>query len=303
MPDDSHERTTVAHLEELIASLWRQNRERVLGDIQTLENTVTSWLSESLQPEERRAAERIAHKLAGGLGTYGFMEGSRLAKEIELALEGDEDPDQHEMLNICATVLSLTEEMQKERAPQLGIPTTTDSARVEPGTDANRDIGSTPFGVEPPTSEQPSAAEYPAFPENAPDWQEPSPQSEHVDIVVVDDDPILVELLVQSLKIRGYEVRSLNDGQAAVEQLAGQPPLLSARLIVLDVDMPGMDGLSVLTRLSREKVLADTQVLMLTARSTETEMLRAFKLGAKDHVSKPFSLPVLTERVRRLLGD
>jgi len=70
---------------------------------------------------------------------------------------------------------------------------------------------------------------------------------------------------------------------------------------VLDVDLPGLDGLSVLRRLARDDVLADTRVIMLTARSGEAEVLEALELGAFDHVAKPFSVPVLMQRIRRAL--
>ena len=121
------------------------------------------------------------------------------------------------------------------------------------------------------------------------------------EVVVVEDDPALAGVLVDSLETRGHRTRWIDDGQEAVAALAGASPEISPELVVLDVDLPGLDGLSVLRRLAREDVLSATRVIMLTARSGEGEVLEALELGAFDHVAKPFSVPVLMQRIRRAL--
>ena len=125
---------------------------------------------------------------------------------------------------------------------------------------------------------------------------------EQVDIAVVEDDTALVELLTHSLSTQGWSVRVLDDGPTAVGALASEPPLLSARLVLLDWDLPGLDGLAVLRRLRERGVLAHTRVVMLTARDSETEVLKALELGATDHVAKPFSVPVLLQKVRQVVA-
>jgi diguanylate cyclase (GGDEF)-like protein len=125
---------------------------------------------------------------------------------------------------------------------------------------------------------------------------------EQVDIAVVEDDAALVELLTHSLSTQGWSVRVLDDGPTAVGALASEPPLLSARLVLLDWDLPGLDGLAVLRRLRERGVLAHTRVVMLTARDSEAEVLKALELGATDHVAKPFSVPVLLQKVRQVVA-
>ena len=125
--------------------------------------------------------------------------------------------------------------------------------------------------------------------------------TDSVDVVVVEDDPALVELLEHSLHTRGYSTRAITDGQEAVEQLGGSDPRLRGRVVLLDVDLPAMDGLAVLRRLARDGRLRRSRVIMLTARSEESEVLQALELGAFDHVAKPFSIPVLMQKVRRAL--
>jgi diguanylate cyclase (GGDEF)-like protein len=126
-------------------------------------------------------------------------------------------------------------------------------------------------------------------------------EGERVDVVVVDDDAALATLLLHALETRGYRARWLQDGESAVEMLGGASPLVRTRLVLLDVGLPGLDGLSVLRRLGQDGVTRHTRVIMVTARTEETEILAAFELGAFDHVAKPFSLPVLLLRIRRAL--
>jgi diguanylate cyclase (GGDEF)-like protein len=125
--------------------------------------------------------------------------------------------------------------------------------------------------------------------------------SQHPDVVVVEDDSALANLLVDALETRGHRARWLGDGREAVAALAGASPHISPALILLDVDLPGLDGLAVLRCLAHDHVLNRTRVIMLTARAGETEVLEALELGAFDHVAKPFSVPVLMQRVRRAL--
>ena len=72
-------------------------------------------------------------------------------------------------------------------------------------------------------------------------------------------------------------------------------------MLLLDWDLPGLDGLRVLRALRERGVLERTQVIMLTARGAEREVLEALHAGAVDHVTKPFSVPVLMQRVRRAM--
>lgn len=121
------------------------------------------------------------------------------------------------------------------------------------------------------------------------------------DVVVVEDDDVLAGLLIDSLTTRGYRTQRFADGQQAADALSGASPAVAPSLILLDVDLPGMDGLAVLRRLATDGVLERTRAIMLTAHSGEAEVVEALELGACDHVSKPFSMPILIQRVRRAL--
>jgi diguanylate cyclase (GGDEF)-like protein len=125
-----------------------------------------------------------------------------------------------------------------------------------------------------------------------------------VDVVVIDDDPALADLILHALGTRGLTTRWLRDGDTAVAELAGPTPSLRAGVVLLDVDLPGRDGFTVLRALANDGIVARTHVIMLTVRSSESEVVKALEMGAADHVAKPFSMQVLMRRIQRALtGD
>ncbi|HEX5870983.1 MAG TPA: response regulator, partial [Longimicrobium sp.] len=122
-----------------------------------------------------------------------------------------------------------------------------------------------------------------------------------VDVLVVEDDPAIARLLQHALETRGLRHEWVSSGERAASLLTGTSPELRARVVLLDVDLPGLDGLGVLRLMARERMLERTRVIMLTVRTHENEVVRALEMGAFDHVSKPFSVPVLLQRIRRAL--
>ena len=122
-----------------------------------------------------------------------------------------------------------------------------------------------------------------------------------VDVAIVEDDEVLGLLLEHALQTRGYRTRWITDGSAAAAELATADPRVLAPLLLLDWDLPGVDGLRILRTLRERGVLERMRVIMLTARGAEREVLEALQAGAVDHVTKPFSVPVLMQRVRRVL--
>jgi len=113
-------------------------------------------------------------------------------------------------------------------------------------------------------------------------------------ILVVEDDPTITEAVAARLRAEGFQVRTAGDGPAAVEAAeAWQPDLL-----VLDVMLPGFDGLEVCRRVQAQRPVP---VLMLTARDDETDMLVGLGVGADDYMTKPFSMRELVARVHVLL--
>ncbi|OQX61279.1 MAG: DNA-binding response regulator [Anaerolinea sp. 4484_236] len=113
-------------------------------------------------------------------------------------------------------------------------------------------------------------------------------------ILVVDDEPSIVNLVTAYLKPEGYEVYTAEDGPSGLKAARAFKP----DLIVLDVMLPGMDGVEVLTRLRRE---SDVYVILLTAKTEETDRVVGLTIGADDYVTKPFSPRELVARIKSAL--
>ena len=113
-------------------------------------------------------------------------------------------------------------------------------------------------------------------------------------ILVVDDEPPIVELVTGYLEREGWTVSSAGDGVAALEGARVQAP----DVVVLDVMLPGLDGIEVCRRL---RTFSDAYVLMLTARSEEIDRIMGLTVGADDYLVKPFSPRELVARIKALL--
>jgi two-component system phosphate regulon response regulator PhoB len=115
-------------------------------------------------------------------------------------------------------------------------------------------------------------------------------------ILIVDDEPDLRQLVTFNLREAGFDVDAVGSGQAGLALAAKTRPAV----IVLDLMLPDLPGTEVCRRLRADAVLADTAVLMLTARGDEADRLLGFEVGADDYVVKPFSVRELVMRVRAL---
>jgi len=113
-------------------------------------------------------------------------------------------------------------------------------------------------------------------------------------VLVIDDEPGILNLVTAYLKQEGYEVFTASDGPSGLKSARAFKP----DLIILDVMLPGMDGLDLLARLRRE---SEVYVIMLTARTEETDKVVGLGIGADDYVTKPFSPRELTARVKAAL--
>jgi two-component system, OmpR family, phosphate regulon response regulator PhoB len=115
-------------------------------------------------------------------------------------------------------------------------------------------------------------------------------------VLVIEDDRSLADVLRYNLLQAGYEVIVATDGLDGVTQAQLKTP----DIVVLDLMIPVVDGLEVCRRLRSDPATRDTLVVMLTAKSEESDQLVGFSVGADDYVTKPFSVKVLLERMRAL---
>lgn len=116
-------------------------------------------------------------------------------------------------------------------------------------------------------------------------------------IYCVEDDPNIRELVIYALKTSGFEAKGFPDAKNFFEELKKKLP----SLILLDIMLPGTDGLTVLKMLKDNAVTKDIPVIMLTAKGTEFDIVQGLDLGADDYITKPFGVLELISRIKSVL--
>ena len=116
-------------------------------------------------------------------------------------------------------------------------------------------------------------------------------------ILIVEDEPDILELLAYNLRQAGFEVSTAAEGEEALRLAQADPPAL----LVLDLMLPGMDGLELCRLLKQKESLRRVPVLMLTAKAEEVDRIVGLELGADDYVTKPFSPRELVLRIKAIL--
>jgi DNA-binding response OmpR family regulator len=123
------------------------------------------------------------------------------------------------------------------------------------------------------------------------------PDPTEATVLVVDDDPVIVELLRVNFEMEGYQVLAATDGEAALERAVADHP----DIVVLDVMMPRLDGLEVARRLRRDEATKGLPIILLSAKAQGPDIQAGLAI-ADDYVTKPFDPLELLDRVARLLG-
>src|SRR5947208_3605808 len=212
---------------------------------------------------------RETHKIRGSAGSYGFWEASRLAAGMEetakdwVARPNDADLDRGSIAQWF--VVQLAESLQLEAPP--------------PGERSAR----------PAPSPAPSPAPAPAPAPDAPE------------VILVEDDPALAGLLEYGLRARGYRFVTFRNGREALDALLALDVGELHPLLLLDVDLPALDGYSILDTLTRARP-GQYRVVFTTVPGDEAEQLRGLEAGALDYLVKPISLRVALEKIRRWVG-
>jgi DNA-binding response OmpR family regulator len=145
------------------------------------------------------------------------------------------------------------------------------------------------------TPVEPPALEAPPQPIDA------APSATVAEVIFVEDDAALAELLEYGLQSRGYRFLSYRNGREALRELLALDVQGTRPLLLLDVDLPGLDGYSIFDGLQRERP-GTYRVVFTTVHGTEEEQLRGLEAGALDYMVKPISLRVALEKIKRWVG-
>ena len=116
-------------------------------------------------------------------------------------------------------------------------------------------------------------------------------------ILVVDDEEDILELVKYNLEREGFQVKCVESGEKAMARIRQEAP----DLVVLDLMLPGIDGLEVARRLKQEQKYAGIPIIMLTAKGEEADIVTGLELGADDYIAKPFSPRILIARIKVIL--
>jgi CheY-like chemotaxis protein/HPt (histidine-containing phosphotransfer) domain-containing protein len=211
------------------------------------------------------ALRHEAHKLRGSAGSFGFAQASVVAAEME--------------------------EAAKQWLAQPGNGAATRGAAARGFV---RRLAAALF------TKQAVAASPPTTHSAAPSAHDPSP-GDVPEVIVVEDDAALADLLTFGLEARGYRFVHYRNGREALDQLRALDTGVTVPLLLLDVDLPALDGYSIFEALQKD-CPGKFRVVFTTVHGSESEQLRGLEAGAIDYMVKPMSLRVALEKIRRWVG-
>lgn len=260
---------SIAETTEALRLLRERYRATSANTVAALRRLAAQLVLTVSAPEVIDALRRELHRVRGSAGSYGFPEASRLAGVLEeraIAWATDATLDRDRRASMIEHFASVLEAQ----------------------------VGAT---AEEPGSAPPNDAP-PAPPAVAPRAEPGAPGEGHgvPDVVLVEDDPALVEMLRYALDVGGFSFRCFTTGPDALGALLALDTRGGRPVILLDIDLPGLDGFSLHERLRVERPGAYTTVF-LTARGGEAEQLRAYRAGAMDYLPKPVNLRILMAKI------
>lgn len=223
--------------------------------------------------EDMAAIEALrhdAHRLRGSAGSFGFPQASVVAAELENAAK--------QWLERPANGAGDRGAAARSYVRRLAAALFTKQAAAPPSA--------------------------PSPPFTTPSLAAPASDSSDVpEVIVVEDDPALADLLTFGLEARGYRFQHFRNGREALDLLTAMDTKGAAQapLLLLDVDLPALDGYSIFERLQQE-CPGKFRVVFTTVHGSETEQLRGLEAGAMDYMVKPISLRVALEKIRRWVG-
>jgi len=260
------------------------------------------------------ALRRETHKVHGSAGSYGFMEASRLAAGMEATVKDwvarPDEPDVERGSLARWFVKRLSELLDVDLPDASLAPLPPPPVRSGP----LPRVGPPPRPAPRPPTQAPQRQAYrravapparatpPPSPAKPVELAVASADAALVpEVIYVEDDAALAELLEYGLRAQGYRFLAYRNGRDALRELLALDVRGTHPLLLLDVDLPALDGYSILGALARERP-GTYRVVFTTVHGTEEEQLRGLEAGALDYLVKPISLRVALEKIKRWVG-
>lgn len=124
----------------------------------------------------------------------------------------------------------------------------------------------------------------------------------NIKVLIADDDPSIRMMLKSILEVEGYQVIAVENGKEAINQIEKDNFTANLAFIILDIMMPGMTGLDVLTRLKLNSTISSIPVILLTAENKDSDILTGYEQGAEYYITKPFTRQQLLFGIQTALG-
>jgi CheY-like chemotaxis protein/HPt (histidine-containing phosphotransfer) domain-containing protein len=247
-----------ADTNEALRVLRERYRATIANTVAALRQIADQLSADPSAPEIVDALRRELHRIHGTAGSYGFADASRLAADLEQAAVRWAIDPRMDMDRRASMTAEFADalELCVEGTTTMKVPPRPQTAAPPPATDATR----------------------------------------QTELIIVEDDPSLVEMLSYAFTTAGLSFRHFASGPEALDGLLALEVGARRPVILLDVDLPGLDGFSLHERLRVERPGAFTTVF-LTARAGEAEQLRAYRAGAIDYVPKPVNLRILMAKL------
>ncbi len=243
--------------------IWHQTQEKLRQRFTTIETAIALLAKRAGSAKRQKEACQEAHKLAGSLGMFGLEHGSEVASAIEHLLDGKHPPKSDKLKHLKQLVKKLQQEMEQLHQPD-----------HDQASDRSMAIVSQPTSA--PSSE-PNV----------------NPDAIAARLLLVDDDPLILQGLQELLLPWGFEVHTLSQP----EQFTAVLNQVIPDLLVLDVEMPTISGVDLCQQIRSNPTWSALPVLFLTARYDPKTIHHIFATGADDYIRKPIVGPELVTRI------
>lgn len=247
------------------------------------------------------------HKIAGSALTFGFSDLSELSRELEMRLEQAQNPVADIALRaVLARFISAAEAILRDNAIIAAASAISTTAAV-PRAGTWRVVEPAAQGTAPLRASHPmhEIAATSASPIPLPEIVQPG-ERRNIHVLVVDDDELVRELLHSGFAAMGWRMTAASSGLDAILtlfQCSGAATATRPDLILMDVNMPEMDGFSALERIKLSPLWRDIPIILLTRRDEDTSQIRGYLVGAADYLTKPFNLAEVVQRISDALAN
>src|SRR6058998_1036310 len=280
---------------ELPPGLLAEYLESARGQLSVLAGIAERLVAAGADREALDELRRETHKIHGSAGSYGFMEASRLAAGMEATVKdwvARPDDADVERGSLARWFVKRLGELLGVEVPEASVPPPRPAPRP-PTLAPHRPVYRRP---PPPLPQKPAERSS-----NGPPVVASGAALGVPEVIYVEDDAALAELLEYGLHAHGYRFAAYRNGREALRELLALDVQGTHPLLLLDVDLPALDGYSIFDALQRERP-GTYRVVFTTVHGTEEEQLRGLEAGALDYLVKPISLRVALEKIKRWVG-